>query len=308
MYEAKEFRKTGEDGRVASIDIGEKLREARLQKNMTLDELQQITKVQKRYLSAIENNDYDSMPGTFYVRTFIRQYASAVGLDGNELVDIFDGKDIPEDIEDVIDFEALEESRLQLLHEEEESRFSEIFKSLPAIVFSLVGLAIAVVVLYFMWQDKSAEPIIQTPTTISIESSSSSVTQSTSSETETTQSSTTESSSEEKPAMTIQNTGEVNNVVNMSIANAQEPLTLEFTGKNGSGWVGVIINGNYTYQYTLPVGEKQTTEIPAGTTLVTVSLGAAANTDITLNGQKVEYSSSNEFVSKEVILNIAYLQ
>ena len=73
--------------------IGAKLRQARLDKHISLDELQQMTKVQKRYLEAIEADRFEQLPGTFYVRAFIRQYAAAVGEDGDKLVSVFDGKD-----------------------------------------------------------------------------------------------------------------------------------------------------------------------------------------------------------------------
>lgn len=290
---------------MASINIGEKLREARLQKNMSLDELQQITKVQKRYLMAIEDNDFDSMPGTFYVRAFIRQYANAVGLNGAELVDIFDGKDVPEDIESVIQFEELGDSRSRLY--EEENRSSRLVKSLPAIVFSLIGLAIAVTVFYVTWLDGKSNPIIQQPAAgVSVDNSVK-VSSSLSSESQSsTESSTTESSSSEEKT-NIKFDSETGSIVNMSVTEAKDPIKLEFTGKNATGWIGVSVDGAYTYQYTLNPGEKQETELPAGATNATITLGASGNTEVMLNGEKLDFNPNNTLASrKDIILTISY--
>lgn len=70
-------------------EIGTRLKEAREAKGYTLSDLQEITKIQKRYLVGIENGDYESIPGAFYVRAFIRQYAEAVGLDPDELLETY---------------------------------------------------------------------------------------------------------------------------------------------------------------------------------------------------------------------------
>lgn len=68
------------------MTIGEKLKEAREAQNITLDDLQESTKIQKRYLMAIEQGDFDLLPGIFYARAFIKEYALAVGLDANVLL------------------------------------------------------------------------------------------------------------------------------------------------------------------------------------------------------------------------------
>ncbi|MFZ0445912.1 MAG: RodZ domain-containing protein [Bacillus sp. (in: firmicutes)] len=73
-------------------ELGTILKEARIAKNLSLDDLQEITKIQKRYLIGIEEGNYGLMPGNFYVRAFIKQYAEAVGLDPEELFEKFNNE------------------------------------------------------------------------------------------------------------------------------------------------------------------------------------------------------------------------
>ncbi|KXY47159.1 helix-turn-helix domain-containing protein [Bacillus mycoides] len=67
-------------------ELGQKLTEARETKGLSIDQLHEITKIQKRHLVAIEEGNYDVLPGAFYARAFIKQYADAVGLNGEELL------------------------------------------------------------------------------------------------------------------------------------------------------------------------------------------------------------------------------
>ncbi|QDQ01806.1 helix-turn-helix domain-containing protein [Lysinibacillus fusiformis] len=70
-------------------ELGTRLKEARLSKGYSLDDLQEITKIQKRYLVGIEEGNYSIMPGSFYVRAFIKQYAEAVGLNAEEILETY---------------------------------------------------------------------------------------------------------------------------------------------------------------------------------------------------------------------------
>lgn len=68
------------------MEIGAILKEARESKNISLESLQESTKIQKRYLKAIEQGNFHILPGTFYARAFIKEYAEAVGLNAEELL------------------------------------------------------------------------------------------------------------------------------------------------------------------------------------------------------------------------------
>ena len=51
-------------------EVGKKLHDARVAKGYTLDDLQQATKIQKRYLIAIEDEKFDELPGDFYAVSY----------------------------------------------------------------------------------------------------------------------------------------------------------------------------------------------------------------------------------------------
>ncbi|WP_256761308.1 RodZ domain-containing protein [Cohnella sp. WQ 127256] len=75
-------------------DLGALLRKAREQRGYTLDDIQEYTKIRKRYLDAIETGDYKVLPGSFYVRAFVKTYAETVGLDAEEVLRLYH-KELP---------------------------------------------------------------------------------------------------------------------------------------------------------------------------------------------------------------------
>lgn len=66
--------------------IGEKLKEARMEQDLSLEHIQKETKIQVRHLEAIETGDFSLIPGSFYVRAFIKEYATVVDLNPEELL------------------------------------------------------------------------------------------------------------------------------------------------------------------------------------------------------------------------------
>jgi len=67
--------------------VGNKLRDARSRRKLSLQEAEEATKIRARYLQAIESEDWDELPGDVYARAFIRTYAALLGLDGDRLAE-----------------------------------------------------------------------------------------------------------------------------------------------------------------------------------------------------------------------------
>lgn len=67
--------------------VGTKLREARTRRKLSLADVEAATKIRCRYLQAIENDEWDQLPGDTYARAFIRTYGRFLGLDGERLAE-----------------------------------------------------------------------------------------------------------------------------------------------------------------------------------------------------------------------------
>ena len=68
-------------------DIGSTLREARMRQRIDIAEIEADTKIRAKYLRALENEEWDLLPGPTYVKSFLRTYADALGLDGRLLIE-----------------------------------------------------------------------------------------------------------------------------------------------------------------------------------------------------------------------------
>ena len=68
-------------------DIGATLQEARMRARIDISEVESATKIRAKYLRAIENEEWEMLPGPTFVKSFLRTYAEYLGIDGKLLVE-----------------------------------------------------------------------------------------------------------------------------------------------------------------------------------------------------------------------------
>ncbi|WP_414674161.1 RodZ domain-containing protein [Lysinibacillus endophyticus] len=130
-------------------ELGTRLKEARLSKGYSLDDLQEITKIQKRYLVGIEEGNYSIMPGSFYVRAFIKQYAEAVGLDADEILAEFK-KDLPNQPTEEVAQSISQSPTRRKLNTRSTNRLLE---TMPKIIVALF-IVVIILAIWFLNQQK----------------------------------------------------------------------------------------------------------------------------------------------------------
>ncbi len=72
-------------GSGGEADIGRFLELKRKQRGLSLEEVEQATKIRKRYLAGLEREDYAVLPDGVYAQGFLKTYANFLGLDGEAL-------------------------------------------------------------------------------------------------------------------------------------------------------------------------------------------------------------------------------
>jgi cytoskeleton protein RodZ len=74
------------------FEIGNSLREARLRQGLEISRIESETKIRGKYLRALEEEQFDLLPGDTYVKGFLRTYADYLGLDGQLYLDEYSSR------------------------------------------------------------------------------------------------------------------------------------------------------------------------------------------------------------------------
>ena len=70
-----------------SLSLGEKLRQAREERGISISEVAEQTRISPQYIKSIENDDYKPLPGGIFNKGFVRSYARYVGFDESQALE-----------------------------------------------------------------------------------------------------------------------------------------------------------------------------------------------------------------------------
>jgi cytoskeletal protein RodZ len=278
-------------------ELGIILKEAREAKGLSLDELQSITKIQKRYLLGIEEGNYSMMPGKFYVRAFIKQYAEAVGLDPDQLFEQHKSEipssyneELPEQLSRV-------QSRKSLSPET-----SKVLNVLPKILIGIFIIGAIALVWYLIVKNagddagqtantSKDQPIVEEPAGSAEDAADDDPSES-------------DTPAEEKPAEEEAEPETPAQELTVSSSNGSKTVyELKNTDKFvikivslGQTWVGLSNGAGKTIFQGMLDKDKtgsQTEDMTSETEAV-INIGRATETEIYVNDQKLEYAVSPE--------------
>ena len=290
-------------------ELGSALKSAREANGLSLDDLQRLTKIQKRYLIGIEKGNYDMMPGKFYVRAFIKQYAEAVGLEPEEIFEQYKN-DIPSVREDELPEQL---SRVQSKKTMSPAQ-SKLLESLPKILVAvfILGLAVAIYFLITNFMPQGNEPNGENESEIvKIEDSAGGtpVTEDTEEDNEDSASKdkgaadkegNEEAEEETKQEISVSEQSSGNTVYELT--NADEfKLKLTSTGQT---WVQIETgSGTVLFSGMLNENESEEQDI-TGEEAVKLIIGNTVDTQVYVNGDQLEYAiAPTDKVKQNITIN-----
>ena len=253
--------------------IGEVLRLARINQGLSLEELQEKTEIQLHFLEAMEADDFDQLPSTFYARSFLRKYAWAVELDERIVLDAYDSGSM-------ITYEEVDVDEEDLSGRRRSNKKKTSY--LPLFYFVLFALSILIFVTYYVWNYIQTQPTRPSSPNYSIVSSTSSTTSTSSS------SSSQTSSSSSTTESTITVSGEGNRIEARYKTN-KETATVQLAVSDEASWVSVS-GSELEGGVTLSADNKNAKTTVSTKNPVTITLGVVKGVTVTVDNQTIDTS------------------
>src|SRR3954470_3967153 len=124
------------------FEIGTSLREARVRQGVDLLEAERATKIRGKYLRALEDEEFETLPAQTYVKGFLRNYAEYLGLDGQLYVDEYNSRFVVEAGE-----EPFRPRRSTPVRTRRQRRFEA-----NVVLFALLGIAALTALVIAAWR------------------------------------------------------------------------------------------------------------------------------------------------------------
>lgn len=308
--------------------IGEILREARVAKHLTLEEVEEKTAIPSPHLLALELEQFKLIPKD-KIETYLQQYSEAVELDTADLLEKYHEQEVDssdeEQEEHVVESTTTKTESIVKTPQDEtisiaksasddsfiigsrSSRYKGKEKTnsyLPIVMLCLVALGILAFVSFVTWNQLQSDSNNASTSYSVVHSSSSTTTDSTLSESS---SSTSESSSSEEDTSLKMSTEGSGNSLTVNLSNVTDSLTVEISLSGAdSSWVsvtnsesndsGTLLSSTGTTSYTAV--------LPSGTTSSLITLGVTEGVTVTIDGQEVDTSALTSTTLSYITINI----
>ena len=258
--------------RMRKKTIGEVLRLARINQGLSLEELQEKTEIQLNFLEAMEADDFDQLPSTFYARSFLRKYAWAVELDERIVLDAYDSGSM-------ITYEEVDVDEEDLSGRRRSNKKKTSY--LPLFYFVLFALSILIFVTYYVWNYIQTQPSPSSANYSVVNSTSSTISSSSSSSSQTSSSSSTTES-------TITVSGEGNRI-EARYKTSKETATIQLAVSDATSWVSVS-GSELEGGVTLSEDNKNAKTTVSTKNPVTITLGVVKGVTVTVDNQTIDTS------------------
>lgn len=253
--------------------IGEVLRLARINQGLSLEELHRKTDIQLDLLEALETDDFDKLPSTFYARSFLRKYAWAVELDEHIVLDAYDSGSM-------ITYEEVDVDEIELSGRRRSNRKKNSF--LPLFYFILLSLSILIFVTYYVWNYIQTQPTAPATASYSVVSS----TSTSSSETSSSNQSASSSSSSEASSVIISGQGDT---IAAEYKTSKDSVELQFSVTDVTSWISVS-NTDLAGGVTLEPNNKTAKTTISKDNPVTITLGVVKGVTVKIDNQEIDTS------------------
>ncbi|WP_020059070.1 helix-turn-helix domain-containing protein [Bacillus sp. 123MFChir2] len=284
-------------------ELGQKLKEARELKGFSIDQLQEVTKIQKRYLISIEEGNLSILPGDFYARAFIKQYAEAVGLNGEAVLEEY-RHEIPQSVsQDVPQISTGQKAQETV----QRAASSPIADHMPKILITLLVIAVGVAI-WFVFQfilGKSDDGQVKEAKNAQTE-----VEKAENSPLDQKKTEKKEEKKAEAPQQAQQQQNTAQEEIKVVEKNGKEStlelrhnkeFKVELTAK-GTSYVDIKNeDGKEFYTGTLNKDEKQQQDL-SSERVVRLNIGNAPKVEIKINGKVVEFPQNTEEMYHQILV------